>query len=102
MDNLTNLVTTDNALVEYATNSPASPVDLYIESLPSLRSRRTMTQCLARITDILNDREASGDQKENWRRAHGFDWAALRVHHVAAIKARIGTNVSKATANKML
>lgn len=75
---------------------------LYIESLPAPLSRRTMTQSLARITDILADRAPADDQRENERRARDFRWADLTPAHVEVIKARIAEKVSKSTANKML
>jgi site-specific recombinase XerD len=83
-------------------DSAADPVTLYIESLPSLLSRRTMTQCLARIADILAERDPAKDQAENERRARDFRWADLTPAHVEVIKARVGEKVSKSTANKML
>jgi site-specific recombinase XerD len=82
--------------------SADDPVTLYIESLPSLQSRRTMTQALARITDILAERETAKRQSENVRRAREFRWADLTPAHVEVIRARVGEKVSKQTANKML
>lgn len=83
-------------------HSAADPVTLYIESLPAAFSRRTMMQCLARIADILAEREPAKDQAENERRARDFRWADLTAAHVEVIKARVGEKVSKSTANKML
>jgi site-specific recombinase XerD len=82
--------------------SADDPVTLYIESLPSLQSRRTMTQALARITDILAESEPAKDQAENEQRARDFRWQDLTPAHVEVIKARVGEKVSKSTANKML
>lgn len=79
-----------------------SPVDLYINSLPMRRSRESMIQALARITDILSDRKSAMSQKENEIRARQFDWAALRAYHFEIIKAKLGDTVKKTTANKML
>lgn len=94
------LTTTRRGALDRA--SAGDPVTLYIESLPSQLSRRTMTQCLARIADILADRAPAEDQCENERRARDFRWADLTPAHVEVIKARISEKVSKATANKML
>jgi len=93
------IITQPDALTRKSTDDP---VTLYIESLPAPFSRRTMTQSLARITDILADRPPADDQRENERRARDFCWADLTPAHVEIIKARIAEKVSKSTANKML
>lgn len=82
--------------------SSANVADAYIASLSAKRSKDTMWQSLARITDILAKRDRAGDIEENKRRAREFDWASLRSFHVEVIKAEIAEKVSKGSTNKFL
>lgn len=76
-------------------------------------SRRTMTQSLAAITDILLDRPPAKSKNENARRVADFQWGGLRAEHTTRIRAALveactpGSNgerprLSVVTANKGL
>ncbi|MEU5883021.1 tyrosine-type recombinase/integrase [Spirillospora sp. NPDC047279] len=73
--------------------APASrnPYLVYVASLESPRSRRTMSACLDRIAAFLA--EASGADPGGVE-GRDFPWAALRAEHTAAIRALLGRQTS--------
>ena len=90
-------MTTELATIEPAalpTRQPASqnPARVYLASLESDTSKRTMTQALNAIADIA----APGSNLDT------FPWGALRFEHTQAIRARLAATQNAATANKLL
>ncbi|MFP3967365.1 tyrosine-type recombinase/integrase [Actinomadura fulvescens] len=71
--------------------APRNPYLVYVASLQSPRSRRTMAACLDRIAAFLV--EASGASAERTT-GRDFPWAALRTEHTAAIRALLGRQTS--------
>ena len=75
------------------TSADQNPVTVYLASLTSELSRRTMTQVLNAIAYLLTN----GRQD-----AQALHWAALRFQHTAAIRAQLSERHKPATVNKML
>lgn len=77
-----------------ATPQPASqnPARVYLASLESPASKRTMAQAL----DAIADAAAPGSTLDT------FPWGALRYEHTQAIRAKLAAMHNHATANKML
>ena len=69
-----------------------NPAVVYLASLESAQSRRTMRGALDQAADLL----ASGATVET------FPWSRLRYAHVAALRSRLAETRSYATVNKML
>lgn len=72
--------------------SSQNPARVYIASLQSAESRRTMLHALNAIAEIA----APGTDIDS------FPWAALRYEHTNAIAARLAESYDYRTANKML
>jgi site-specific recombinase XerD len=80
------------ALAKVALIAPdQDPVAVYLASLDSLKSRRTMRAALAAVAAELGAPSA-----------HAIPWAALRYPHVAALRARLAERRAPATVNKIL
>ena len=75
-----------------ATALDQNPAAVYLASLESENSRRTMRGALDTIAGMLAEGAA-------W---DSLPWAALRFQHVQAIRARLAERYAPATANKML
>lgn len=72
------------------------PVAVYLASLGSERSQRVTAQALRTVVATL-----TGDDPQQ-ADILGFDWAALRYPHTAAIRAALMQAYSPATANRLL
>jgi site-specific recombinase XerD len=70
-----------------------NPAVVYIASLTSAQSRRTMRTALETIAALLTDGKKGADD---------LPWAALRYEHTNAIRARLAEHYAAATANKLL
>lgn len=86
------IVPQNSTSVPVAVAPSRNPARVYLASLESAESRRTMLQALNVISDIA---------------APGYDvdslpWAALRYEHTQAIRARLAERYSAAGANKAL
>ena len=83
-----------------------NPVLIYLAALESEASRRTMTQALARIADLLNGHEPGEEEQseaKNLARALACDWTRIEGHHIEVIKSQLGAAAGKrSTANKWL
>ena len=88
------LTTTNGALAELdqAGSLATNPAAVYIASLESAASRRTMRGALDKIAGTLLE----GTDAE------GFPWASLRFQHVQAIRSKLAETYTYTTANKML
>lgn len=78
------------------TGAPAldrNPAAVYLASLESEQSRRTMRAALAEIARLMTGAPADPFM---------FDWPAIRFQHSAAIRSRLASEHSAATANKIL
>ena len=69
-----------------------NPALVYLASLGSESSKRTMRAALNNVAGILSQDANAVD----------FPWAALRFQHTAAIRAQLAEQYSAASANKML
>lgn len=74
------------------TPTDRNPAAVYLASLESAHSRRTMTTALAEIAGIVTGTRAP----------FAMEWAALRFQHTAAIRSKLAETHAAATANKML
>lgn len=70
-----------------------NPAVVYIASLTSPLSQRTMRQALDTIADIVSNGQCT---------ALMFQWGSLRYQHTQAIRAALSGRYKAATANKML
>lgn len=79
---------------EVMTPPPASdnPALIYIASLGTEHGRRTMTQALDSIANLVSP---GSDLRS-------FPWANLRFQHTAAIRSKLAETYAPATVNKML
>ena len=68
------------------------PAVIYLASLESVQSRRTMRGALNRIANLL----AEGSD------AVTFPWARVRYQHVVALRSKLTETLNYATVNKML
>jgi hypothetical protein len=68
-----------------------NPVAVYLTSLGSKESRRTMLSALRRAAALLG-----GDDPFT------FPWTKLRYQHVAALRAKLAEGRAPATVNKLL
>lgn len=68
-----------------------NPVAVYLTSLDSLESRRTMLSALRRVVKLLG----GGDP-------FAFPWASLRYQHVAVLRGKLAEGRAPATVNKIL
>ena len=69
-----------------------NPAAVYLASLQSEHSRRTMLGALDKVADLL----ASGATRET------FPWAMIRYQHVVALRSKLQEDLSYSTVNKML
>lgn len=84
---LTTTSTTD--LAPIAMPADRNPALVYLASLGSAESRRTMTKALSVIADIVQPGCA----------VESFPWAALRYQHTQAIRAKLAEQTGASTAN---
>jgi integrase/recombinase XerD len=104
------IIPTENQALQPIESGPLdhNPAAVYISTLTSAQSRRTMTQALNVIARLLGvptvtiPNPESKRQKERDITLLYCDWAALRYQHTAAIRAKLAESYSPATANKML
>lgn len=79
---------------------------VYLASLPSPTSKRTMQTALNQIAHVLGFEpvqvERPGQRQPDEVTYLYVDWPALRYQHTAAIRARLMERYSPATANKLL
>lgn len=83
---------TTTSSVGRVTGAAQNPARVYISSLQSAESQRTMLHALNAIAEIA----APGTDIDS------FPWAALRYEHTNAIAARLAESYDYRTANKML
>lgn len=76
-----------------------NPAAVYLASLTSAKSRRTMSNALRTIAAIITYRDLEAVTHEDMLRVR---WAALRYPHTAAIRALLIDEYSPATVNRML
>jgi integrase/recombinase XerD len=88
------LATTDRQELALSTQIPLdrNPAAVYLASLESPTSRRTMRQALDTIAGLL-----TGDAD-----AFACNWAAVRFQHTAAIRSKLTEEYAASTANKFL
>src|SRR5947207_11351122 len=84
------LVFSDPGVISTQGQNPAA---IYLASLGSEHSRRTMHTALETIAQILSQGRSS---------AADLQWGALRFQHTQAIRAALAEKYAPATANKML
>lgn len=89
---ITSIVSHDVNGMIVATAASRNPARVYVASLESEGSRRTMIQALNTIAEIA----APGETLDT------LPWSALRYEHTQAIRARLARLYSAATANKAL
>jgi len=71
--------------------APADPVAVYLASLGSVESRRTMTSTLDRLAVLLTGRPGTA--------AAGIPWHLLRPEHTTAIRAQLLAAYAPSTAS---
>lgn len=76
-----------------------NPAAVYLASLTSAKSRRTMSNALRTITAMLTYRNLEDVEYEDMLRVR---WDRLRYQHTAAIRALLVDEYSPATVNRML
>lgn len=86
---MNNAITTTS---RHAMSADQNPAAVYLASLGSAQSRRTMQSALGEIARILIGQP----------QPFAPDWSALRFQHTAAIRASLAEKYSHATANKLL
>lgn len=85
------------------TNTQQNPALIYIASLDSPESRRTMRQALNVIVDIVApDLKNTLDKEVAKERYQLISWAVIRFHHVQVIRASLVEKYQPATVNKIL
>lgn len=73
--------------------APTSPAAVYLSSLGSERSRRTMAYALNRAASVLTAGKAD---------AYTTPWETLRVEHMAALRARLAEQLAPSSCNLVL
>src|SRR5579871_5700278 len=88
-------VTTQPSSELILTSEPAdqNPAAVYLASLGSNQSRRTMRAALDTIAGVLSNGQDT---------ITTFPWGALRFQHTQAVRAALSEKYAPATANKML
>jgi site-specific recombinase XerD len=82
-----------NTLVPQPQPLERHPAAVYLASLTSAHSRRTMHTALNTLASLLTNRKAD---------AFYIAWEALRYPHTAALRSKLAESCAPATANKLL
>jgi len=114
-DPRTEIIPAGSAALTASTPGPLAenPAAVYLASLGSEASRRTMMHALNAIAELLNVPLVFAEREDLRRNTPGAlvredvtylytDWSALRYQHTAAIRAQLMERYSVAGANKML
>jgi site-specific recombinase XerD len=85
-----NAITESNLILDQARPIDQNPAAVYVASLPAETGKRTQAQALRVIAGTMG------------ADINTLNWSALRYQHTAAIRARVATGYSPASANKFL
>jgi integrase/recombinase XerD len=97
------LLVSDSALTPLPASPDQHPAVVYLAGLTSAASRRTMTQALNTLADLLHPGPYEVLAQEAYdRRFLVIHWEALRYAHTQAIRAQLVERFAPATTNKIL